>query len=399
MIVIILFLCLGTLSFFIPKSLEKKYFLASCFVASTMLACYTPPETDDLFRYYQLFDIAKNLTAKDFWSYNFHTSDWLLNYLLTDYLNNSKMFAAILFLLSRIGIKQLLPFVFSILTYIPVILLLFQACEDQNASKRDMCICFFVALACIDLRFITALRNMAAYAWFCYILYLDLVKKRNTILCFVGYLLLCELHMSCIALLFIRAIVLIFNKHMRVLIVVALVSLFSLSKQISYVLATFFNWIPYMERLSQRIIDYNIKRTSYNTHGAIFFIGSLLACLGIYVLQKRKGNHVSKTLLYDLCFEYVFAYTIGSVRQYDVLTRSCPLIAIMCFPYIISLLKKNNLSKAGIIIYISNSGKASISSELISLCRLVGVIVFSFIFYTLCSYTPMQKGFDFFVFR
>lgn len=390
MIIVAFLFLIGTLGLFISRKNLKTYQVIACFLISSVYFFYTPPQADDLFRYYNLFDIVKGLSLSQLLRSQFTVSDWLYNYLLTDYMRNSKTFMAILFVLSRTGIKQLLPVFFSLLTYIPLVLVISDIGKTQRYSRESMCICFGVMLACIDLRFLSALRNMAAYSVFVSLLYVDLVKEKKRFLCFVGYILMCELHMSCVLLLGIRFVVMITNKRFQYVIVAIMLSLFIFTKQIADIINTFFGSIGFLSRLAQRMVDYNIGRTNYNVNGALFFMGSILVCIVFYMLTKDKRKVKANYQLYGKVYVFFCAYTVGSILQYDVLTRSCQLIAMMCLPYIMAFADDITINCYSITV--SEGENRKIWGNQMLFILLLLLIVFSYAFYGAFSYVPLQKG-------
>ena len=394
MVIVALLILLGAFSFAIPQKDIKKYFIISSILISCIFFFYTPPETDDLYRYYNLFDIVKELSAKELIHSQFNVSDWLYNYLLTDYLQNSKSFMVIMFILSRIGVKELLPVFFSLLTYIPLICVICDIGERNNYSKQAMCICFTILLACIDVRFLTALRNMSAYSCFVALLYWDLVRNKKKLLCFIGYLILCELHMSCVVLLGIRLVLLITKKRFRYIILLVMLSLFAFTEQIASIIKSYFGSVPFMTRLAKRMLDYNIGRTNYNFNGAIFFVGSIIVCLVCYLLIKNRDSISKEYELYGCVFLYFLTYTIGSIKQYDVLTRNCQLIAMMVIPFMMTF--ANDIRIKSGVISIGLQEKKIGSNNQVIFALIVVLVFFSYIFYGLFSYTPLQGGMRFF---
>lgn len=390
MFIVALLIVLGAFSFAVPQKDIKKYFIISSVFISCLFFFYTPPETDDLYRYYNLFDIIKELSAKELIHSQFNISDWLYNYLLTDYLQNSRSFMVIMFIISRIGVKELLPVFFALLTYIPLICIICDIGERNNYSNQAMCICFNILLACIDVRFLTALRNMSAYSCFVALLYLDLVRDTKKPLCFIGYLVLCELHMSCVVLLGIRLIMFITKKRFKHIIILAMISLFVFTEQIAYIIISYFGAFPFMSRLAKRMIDYNIGRTNYNFNGAIFFVGSILVCLICYLLIKNRESIYKYYELYGRAFLYLLAYTIGSIKQYDVLTRNCQLIAMMSIPFLMAFANDIRI-KNGVITIDQQKDPTGLNNRYIFIF-VVALIFFSYLFYGIFSYTPLQKG-------
>lgn len=394
MFVVTLLIFFGAFSFVIPQKDIKKYFIISSILISCLFFFYTPPETDDLYRYYNLFNIVKGLSAKELIHLQFNVSDWLYNYLLTDYLQNSRSFMVIMFILSRIGVKELLPVFFSLLTYIPLICVICDVGERNNYSKQAMCICFNILLACVDVRFLTALRNMSAYSCFVALLYWDLVRNKKKPLCFIGYLILCELHMSCVVLLGIRLVLLITKKRFRYIISLVMISLFVFTEQIASIIMSYLGSFPFMTRLAKRMLDYNIGRTNYNFNGAIFFVGSILVCLVCYLLIKNRESISKDYELYGCAFLYLLAYTIGSIKQYDVLTRNCQLIVMLLIPFMMTF--ANDIIIQGGVISIEQQENVIGSNNEVIFALVVALVLFSYIFYGLFSYTPLQDGMRFF---
>ena len=391
--ILIILLFLGVLSFYIPRKNLKSYFKLSAVILSSLFFFYEPPISDDLYRYYGLFDIIKKLSLKELIQRQFNSSDWLYDYLINDYLSNSKTFMAGMFILSRIGIKQLLPFVFTLLTYIPLFMLIIEVGEDTKASKIAMCIAFVLVLACVDYRLVSIIRNISAYAMFSKVLYDDLVRKKNRIICFVFYLILCELHMACIVLLGIRLVILLTNKRCKYIMIAMFVSLFALTEQIIWVLRNYFSNFGFLLRLAQRIGNYNIGRTSYNIHGALFFVGSIIVTLIIYANYKRAEGSAPLEE-YRMCYLYITAYTIGSIKQYDVLTRNTKLLVMLVIPFAVYLITKTIRIRGVKLIFMGNGGGISTTS-LIHFLSIELLIIVSFVFYTLFSYIPMWQWFVF----
>lgn len=383
---------LGLFSFFIPKSYIKAYFVISAFLLSSFFFFYVPPKADDLSRYYDLFDAMKKMSLSEVLNREIVTSDWLTKYLFNDYLSNSKAFMVIVFLLSRTGIKELLPFTFSLLTYIPIFLTLVKVGEDNKLSKSSICMVYIIMLACIDFRMVSMLRQLSAYSLFVYVLYDDLIRNKNKVLCFILYLVICQLHMSCVILLGIRLILNI--KHLKPVFVLVFASMFALSKLIIYILNTFFYQIPFMLRLAQRISNYNLGRTNYNYNGAVFFWGCIFVVITIYVYIRQKSYLIRKNVLFGDFLVYVLAFTIGSIRQYDVLIRNTKLLIMLMIPFFAIFLSKYvKIGNGGIRIKESGTQEECTYVNTSVFCLSLILTLISFLFYTLFSYAPMQEFF------
>ena len=138
------------------------------------------------------------------------------------------------------------------------------------------------------------------------------------------------------------------------------------------------------------MVDYNIGRTNYNVNGALFFMGSILVCIVFYMLTKDKRKVKAKYQLYGKVYVYFCAYTVGSILQYDVLTRSCQLIAMMCLPYIMAFADDITINCYSITV--SEGENRKIWGNQMLFILLLLLIVFSYAFYGAFSYVPLQKG-------
>ncbi len=392
MLVFLILLTIGTVSFAIPRRYMKGYFILSAVVISALFFFYIPPESDDLFRYYSLFDLVEHINFSEYFHGKYGTDNWLWNYMLNDYKANAGTFSFLLFFVSRTGIKQLLTFTCSMLTYLPLFMLVWEICSKEKKSKSTLCMCFIIILACIDFRFVSCLRNLSAYALFTYVLYQDLVMKKKTLWCFIVYFILCRLHMACVVMLAMRVVVLLFNNRFRWIIVGVLTLTQSLSGLMVFILNTFFFQVPLLQKLSEKIKVYFILRTGYNVKGSLFFIGSIGMVILLYLFVKKSGIISEKYKKYETIFLYMTAFTVGSIGQYDVLMRNCELIVMMGLPFIAIWFNEKLVVQDRSIKLVSLNRAEEIQS-VIAMLACVGLIALSVIFYTLFSYLPMDSGF------
>ena len=388
-------LIITIIGFFVPKRQQKKYYIAIAFLLGVILMFYNPPETDDLYRYYKMFDIVKNKSFSDCISLNFGVSDWYYKYMLSDLMQNSRIFMLIIFIISRTGIRQLVPFFFCICTYVPLFILVDKISHKYEYRKIACNIGYMLVLFCIDFRFVTCLRNLMAYSIFALLLYDDMNtnSKKRKVLIFIGYVLLCEIHMSCTVLLVIRLLILIFKNKLKNYICIAFLFLGTFINLIVFVLQNYLGGFSYTVRLAQRITDYYIGRTEYNINGAVFFIVSILIELIIvffcYRIERKKIDQ--KYCSNANYFYYVTFFTLGSINQYDVLTRNVEIISILLLPYIMSFYNECVFAKKGCICIISSNKAAFYRFVVFALSILL--LISSLLFYTNFSYVPMQKGF------
>ena len=177
------------------------------------------------------------------------------------------------------------------------------------------------------------------------------------------------------------------------LIVLALSCTQMLSSFLSYFINSTFSSVSLFLRLAEKIEDYFVKRTNYNVKGSLFFIGSIFVVLLIYLSTKKLLKQMNnKHEKYETFFLYMVAFTVGCMGQYDVLMRNCELVVMLGLPYIAKCLSKMLIVRSGSIRLVSYNGKGELQS-VITMVAFVGLIVLSFMFYTLFSYLPMDQGF------
>lgn len=388
MTVCVLIISLTAIGCFISRSNRRLYYIFAACILGTLYVFYNPPEADDLYRYYRLFDIVKKYSFSELVNLDFSISEWLYDYMLRDYLQNSKVFVAILFLISRIGSRELVPVFFCIMTYIPLFMVVLKISEQNKLNSLATGIGYIVIMFCIDYRFVSMLRNISAYAMFFYFLYVDVIEKKRRIWCFVGYIILCQLHMACVILLAIRVVIFIFRDRFKLLISVVLLSLNLFLTLMIKIMIKYFGNITYIARLAKRISNYYYGRTNYNIHGALFFVACIFTTLVIYGLTSKK----MKNKEYNCMYLYTTCFTIGSIYQYDVLLRNTEIIIILCLPYIMLFINTCISFDRGHL-NIKGSSETSILSNWIGLMAIVCLAITSLVFYTLFSYTPMQRCF------
>ena len=391
MTVLLLLFILGSISFFIPYKNIKIFFVLAAIILSGLFFFYAPPVSDDLYRYYQLFDTIEHLSLRAYFDGEYGTQDWLINYMLNDYKGSALIFSSVMFVVSRTGIKEILPFVFSLITYIPLFMLVYEVCTDNKYSKRTMCLCFVLLLSCIDFRFVSCLRNLSAYSIFVYTLYKDTVKKSKPLICIIGYLVACGIHLACVPLVIMRFLAIAVTGRFKWGIVVALLFIRRLALLIASLLNIFFGGNFLISQLVKKIQIYFVERTSYNSNGALFFCAVIIIVAFIYFALKKDRVIPKVYKKYEAVYLYSAAFTVGCIGQYDILMRNCELVVILAIPFVLHFINGRFVLESGNIRIISSYQK--LYRDVIICVCFVGLVLISFLFYTLFSYIPMDVYF------
>ena len=391
MTVLLLLLFLGGISFFIPQKRIKIYFVFSAIAISLMFLFYEPSPLDDLHRYYDLFDTVKHLSLSEYIDGNYGTQDWLINHMLNDYRQNSFLFMHIMFVISRTGIKELMPVFFSLITYIPLFMLVYDVCKDNKYSKTTMCFCFILILAGIDFRFASCLRNLSSYSIFAYTLYLDTVKKTKWYWCIIGYVAACGIHMACLPLIMLRLVAIIISGRLKWPVAACLLFTRRLALLFASLANTFLGGNSFISSFANKIENYFLGRTEYNNNGAIFFCAAILVLVIIYIAVKKDRSIPKEYKKYDAVYLYSAALTIGCIGQYDILLRNCQLLVMLSIPFVSHFINSRLIFAVDDIKFVSPQRK--LCRDMLVCCCFVGLVLASFLFYTLFSYIPIDKCF------
>lgn len=391
MTVLLLLFILGSISFLIPYKNMKGFFVLSGVILSGLFFFYDPPVSDDLYRYYQLFDTVKQLSLSEYLGADYGTQDWLINHMLNDYKGTALIFSSVLFAVSRIGIRELMPVVFSLISYIPLFMLVHEVCIDNKYSKRTMCLCFVLILACVDFRFVSCLRNMSAYSIFVYTLYKDTVKKSRPLVCLIGYFVACGIHLTCFPLVFMRLLAVAVAGRFKWAIIVVLLFTRRLALLMASLTNTLFGDIFLMSKLAEKVEVYFVKRTNYNRNGAIFFCAAIIVVALIYFALKKDRVIPKAYKKYEAVFLYSVGFTVGCIGQYDILTRNCKLVIVLAVPFVSCFLDGRFALERGNIRIISSHQK--LHRDVVVCACFAGLVLASFLFYTLFSYMPVDVCF------
>jgi hypothetical protein len=324
----IIFLC--TLSFFVPRNRLHFFFVISAVLFSALYFWFSPPIDYDLYRHYLSFESMKNVSFQDLFD-NQYIFD---NNLLNEYSKVSKVYIIILFILSRIGIKQILPWIAGVIIYTVASEMIWQTGSDLNSNKTAILFAFFFLYCCMDFRSVSGIRNMLAFIVFSFVLYQELIQKKNKILCWISYLSLCGIHMSCVIFVGLRMVLLIGKRWIKIPVIFVCFFLYGFSDIIADFL-TKFNEMPYLNALRLQIEGYLIGRSEYNPKGIFIYliieVGVLFLYLEVYKNKKFK-KYMGQYGEYCL---YVVMFALGSIRNYDLFVRSNIIIISLFLPIIV----------------------------------------------------------------
>ena len=378
----------GCLSFLIPKKYIRMYMIVASVGLSSLYFFFRPPMAYDLYRHYEMLHILRKYDLLTAFSGKLNKySD-----LIKSFQEGAPVYLFYAYMISLLHIDQLLPVITGIIIYTSVSGIIMMAVEDIGGDIEDWKIsfCFFFLLAMLDFRTISGLRNMTTYALFAYVLYKDLVRKSNKLLCFMAYGTLAAIHSSIFVLIIVRLLVDL-DRFIPV-IVLSLVALLTLPF-INIILnfAKNFSHIPILQALIVKIEIYGFGYgTKYNFYrGTIQLIFTVFFLL-FYLYCKKNIQQSDQFQRYGRYLLIFIMYTLGAIQQYDIFVRGNILMYFMILPFLLLFLHYI-IGKTPLEMFLPETSLIGFNELLLYLMIFI-VIAISFKLYLPDYYRPMDSG-------
>ncbi len=392
MIIFTTLMVFGIIGFMIPKKYLWRYMLFSAICIPSLYFFYTPFSSWDLARHYR---VLRALRLLDFRSVVFGTVD-TANTLVETYVEGSRLYLIYAYLISLCNVDGLLPALTGMIIYTVIFKIIIMSAEDVGGDIEDWKIsfCYFFILAALDFRTISGIRNMLAYALFAYVVYIDLVRNGNKIVCFFLYFLFANIHSSIYILILLR-LIMMFKKMTPKLVILALVFLiYSFLDVAQNFLARYSNF-PLVMSIIDRIKTYSDGGGTQLTSTFLIIRTVHLVQTIIYLLLYLyvKNNIPQSERFKDYGFFYlmIIVFALGAFRQYDIFVRSNMLMYFLVFPFMLYFFKYVVCETPFELNLLGNSITGI--KEIGVYAMIYVVIIFSLIIYMAGYYPPMDVGF------
>ncbi|MCR4882185.1 MAG: hypothetical protein K6A68_01370 [Clostridiales bacterium] len=392
MVIFVTLMIFGIIGFGVPRKHLQGYMIFAAFCISSLYLFFTPRPTWDLARHYEVLHALRKCDFLSVVTGNIHSS----NALLMDYADHSRVYAIYAYLISKLNYDGLLPAITGFIIYSTVSRIIMMAADDVGQDIEDWKIsfCFFFLLAALDFRTISGIRNMLAYALFCYVLYRDLVRNGNKMVCLLIYLILANLHSTIYIYLVIRILVAFSRIISEWILGAFILALYPLQELFTHFLERF----SHIEMVSHFLVKSAIYTVGGGTQavGSFFIIWILrifltLLYLFLYTYAVRKIQGPKKFQMYGRFYLYAILFAFGAVRQLDIFLRNDILMYFLIYPFLLLILK-NLVAETPLEIIIPDDSKVGFLEVIICLMILV-IVVFSLIIYMAGFYPPMDSGF------
>lgn len=338
----IIICCVGLvlISFFIPKKYFKIYMLISAILLPCLYFFIEPSSEYDLSRHYEMFDIVRSYKFKDLTSTG--------NYALTIYFEEYKAYIILLWIVSRLNIKELLPVFTGIIVYCIEFGLANKILKQNSAEKWKYVLGYILVILLTDFLAVSGIRNILSVVACTYFIYLDVVEKKHRILCWIMYIICASIHPVCVLYIVMRLCLILITKYTGLYIKVGIVFGFTVLPLIYPYIEMYINNIPILSEAMRVFLNY-VTRTDTVLIKSTFYSNLLLyVLLGILLFLYSK---IEKREERDSMFEFAIIsllFTIGSVNQYDIFVRyrmvAVPLIIIYGLKIVCTVGGKNFFS-------------------------------------------------------
>lgn len=284
------------------------------------IAAYENGNYTDLYRFYQTINSIKG--------YPFNN-----NVLIFQEYNNIFVMKVLLFMISRIGINALLPFVSSFVFYGISGIFVIKICEKYKVSSKIMGLSYFIFICLFNYKMVISnIRCPIGEAIFVLTLYYDLLKENKSKWYLLGYLVCCGIHPIFILFITLRLILLLKSKVIEKIyyVIILLYSLF---------INVFFELILKITNIE--LFNYIYIKMNYYTNlwngksNELIILTGLSQIIVLSYLLFILKNKLDKKSLEFKFYKLSIVYTIFTISSYwnFVIFQRCTWLLIFFIIY------------------------------------------------------------------
>ncbi|PGT89046.1 EpsG family protein [Bacillus sp. AFS040349] len=312
-------------SFIFPREKLNYYFLLISFILAIIGFFVVPNNTMDLYKHYQVLEAIRISGIEVVSNHNYYDS--------------LPIFRIYFYLISFLQYNGFLPAITVFITYALTFKTIYKLGIRYNVSKLGMLLAMLFFVGTFNyLGLLSGIRNMLAFSVFAYFLYIDLVEKKNSLFCWLIYILLCFFHSSTVVLVLFRLLLYLYNKFTGKIINIVLIAWSFGSFMIINMLDSLTD-IKLFKLLIMQIEGYS----TLDYYPIIPAISKYLILITIMItfLYFMNVNKSIKELKGITRFSaLIIAFTIGSITNYHIFVRFVNFL-IFLSPIYIMLISKN----------------------------------------------------------
>lgn len=337
-IILIILLCLGSL--IIPKKNLTQYLIVAVVMISSLFFFLWPDNAYDLYRYYLMlkhYDELSFLQAIGLKSNNLGSTITELS--VRGYVINYKVYSLFAWLISKIGLYQLLGVISCAIVYGLMCKQIINLYTNEKMRRATVVITMIFCLLCYNVINLSMIRQALAYAVFGYVLYWDLVEQRNKVGCFIIYILLCFVHSSGIMFLGFRLLIIVYKKVSALPIIIGFFLIYTAIPIVENLLVKL--KLSFLREFLVKMVHYLVDRVvleeqHVSLKATMLYIFLFLVLLYFMRYSRRKKEYKD----YSVFIIFIFAFCIPMVRQADIFNRFQLFLPIVFIPILMELLEE-----------------------------------------------------------
>lgn len=305
------------------------YALLLAFLLAIIAYNFNPIQAQDLYRYYYLMNV-------------YYSPMSIGEYIGIFFQNNKLLFTFIVYLISKTGNFNILPFICTLIGYFLTFYMILDYSRIKKISSK-ITIFMILLFLCIyyHINFISSLSQYLAIDIMVFAFYLEYIKNKKGVLYKSLYVIPLFIHISLIIVLVVRILMHFdFKKIWKFLI--PIFALYATSPSIVTALLSIFknNLLlgPLIEKADMYLV--NASHIWDSTYG-ISVLLLVIFFVVIFYKYKKLNNDILGEKFNNL-IEIMLWFNISSVLYFDIFTRFSNVLIILMIIYIINIL---NLSK------------------------------------------------------
>ncbi|WP_294143623.1 hypothetical protein [uncultured Clostridium sp.] len=220
MYIIVAIITLAFIMCLLPLKSRYVYMYIAIFALAGLALFMWPDNKYDLYRHYLTLEKYRTLNFSQVLNLTERSVGTTITEQAVDnYISAYPVYSTFAWFISKIGIYQLLPFLTIFIIYILPVYRIQEIAKKRRYFSRVTAILFILMLLSNNYFFMLSnIRQPLASAIFAFVLYEDLVNKRNKLFCFVAYIMVCFIHSSGYMFLGLRIVLLFYNQYTRYII-------------------------------------------------------------------------------------------------------------------------------------------------------------------------------------
>lgn len=330
-VLIIIYAILFILNCLCNEKNRKMLNIFTVLLLSISSAFVVPTREMDLYRHYQTLD-----------NFRFYGLEY---FQMFRYTKSLPIYAGYFYLISLLGYNGFLPMISSAITYGCMLHILTLAKDDFGFSNKEMKFAYLLMIFLNSYIDMLCIRNLMIFAIGALILYYDIVRKKSTLLCFLGYILITLIHYSGVFIILLRIIFWLFSKRKIYWPIIFIMSVWTLFQSQIYSVLIRFDHITFIHLINSTFKLYlseeDAIRNIYFSLIRIFLV-LLSLIIGVRLNNKFKNELSSNEREYIKFSNALCLFTLGTGTTDYLFLRLVMLVAIIACPVIVKyfLLKK-----------------------------------------------------------